>query len=80
MKDLKKVIQFLKNQKSVLYYYQYFGNKDWDIDIGAVIKDKKELKELIQEIKQNFGEIINFKEIYMIEKIFKEELPQGVFD
>lgn len=79
-KDFEKIIQFLKNQKSVFYYYQYFGNKDWDIDIEAIIKNKKELKELIQEIKQNFGEIINFKEIYMIEKIFKEELPQGVFD
>jgi len=79
-KDHKKIIQFLENQKSVFYYYQYFGNKDWDIDIGAIIKHKKELKELIQEIKQKFGEIINFKEIYMIEKIFKEELPKGVFD
>lgn len=79
-KDHEKIIQFLEDQKSVFYYYQYFGNKGWDIDIGALIKHKKELKELIQEFKQKFGEIINFKEIYMIEKIFKEELPLGVFD
>jgi len=75
----KKIKSFLRSQPSVFYYYQYFGNKEWDIDIGIAIKEKKELKKIISELKENFGEIINFKEIYLIEKIFKEELPEGIF-
>ncbi len=74
-----KIKSFLKAHKKVLYYYQYYGNKGWDIDIGLFIKDKQELKGFIRELKEKFGEIINFKEMYMIDKIYKEELPKGLF-
>ncbi len=50
-----KIIQFLEKNPTVFYYYQYLGNKEWDIDIGAIIKNKKELKKLLQELKEYFG-------------------------
>lgn len=75
----QKILSFLKQHPNTFYYYHYYGNKDWDIDIGAFIKRKSELKGLFRDLKNNYGNEIEFKETYIVEELFKEELPKIIF-
>ena len=79
-KIYEKIISFLELQDFVFYYYQYLGNKEWDIDVGIFLENKKELKLFLQKLKDSFGESINFKDIYLIDKLYKEEMPEGIFE
>lgn len=74
-----KITSFLKSHPNVFYYYSYHGNRDWDIDIGAFNKEPNGLKTIFRDLKKQFGDIIEFKDTYIIEKIYKEELPNAVF-
>ncbi len=71
-----KVLSFLRSCPNVFYFYHYFGNSGWDIDVGVAIRKKEELKSVVQELKSL---PVGFREMYMIEKVYKEELPEGVF-
>ncbi len=79
LKSQGKLMLFLRENKRVFYYYLYTGNKDWDVDVGIIKEKHDDLKNFIRELKQYFGEIINLKEIYLIDEIHKEELPEGLF-
>jgi DNA-binding Lrp family transcriptional regulator len=79
IREYDKIESFLINHPNIFYYYKYNGNKEWDFDIGIISKDKIEFKKTIHDIKEFIGDIIEFKDIYLLDEILKEELPKGVF-
>lgn len=76
--ELKK---FLKENKKVKYFYKHIGNPNWDLDIGLLIKNSKELREFLIEIKDKFGEYMEINDVYLIPEAIKENiLPDAVFE
>lgn len=75
--ELKK---FLRNNKHAIYFYKYFGNENWDLDIGLIVKNSLELREFILELREYFGDIIKIHDLYVVvEEIKGDYAPSGVF-
>ncbi len=78
--DFSKLRKFLKENEKVKYFYKHIGNPNWDLDIGLLIKNSKELREFLIKIKDKFGEYIEINDIFLIPEAIKENiLPEGVF-
>jgi len=72
--------RFLRNNKHVTYFYKYFGNENWDIDIGLIVKNSLELRNFILELREDFGDIVKINDIYVIvEETKGDYAPEGVF-
>ena len=72
--------QFLKQHKMVIYYYKYLKNKEWDFDIGIIVKNSLELRDFILELKEYFGDILKIHDSYsVIEELKGNYAPEGIF-
>lgn len=77
----KKLISYLTQHPSVIYYYTYLGQQNWDIDIGMIVKNIEDLRKLIIDIKKEFGEFIKIYDIFMNPKMIKDNVaPVGIFE
>ncbi len=74
-----KIIRFIGNIDPIVYYCKYFDNKEWDIDLGLITEKRSVLRKMIRELKEQFQEKINFREIYFVDRVIKEGLPKGIF-
>src|SRR3989344_2738138 len=73
--ELKK---FLRFYKYVNYFYKYFGNEYWDLDIGLLVKNSLELREFILELREYFGDVVKINDIYIIvEELKGNYAPKG---
>ena len=71
---------FLREHKSVIYFYKYLGNENWDIDIGVIAKNSLELREFILELREKFGDIVKIHDIYIVDEELKGNYaPAGIF-
>lgn len=78
---VKLLKSFLRQSKNVVYFYEYLGNENWDLDVGVIVKDSLELREFILEMKEKFGNIIKINDIYsIIEESKGNYAPEGVFN
>ncbi|MCC7552837.1 Lrp/AsnC family transcriptional regulator [Candidatus Micrarchaeota archaeon] len=75
----KKLYSFLRQHPKVIYYYNYLGHENWDLDIGLIISNSLELRKFIIDIRKNFGEIIKLYDIYILTEIFKNYYPKNIF-
>ncbi len=72
---------FLRKNKKVKYFYKHIGNPNWDLDIGLLIKNSKELREFLIEIKNSFGENMEIHDIYLVPEATKENIaPDIIFE
>lgn len=73
--------QFFKQQQSVIYYYKYLKHKNWDFDIGVIVKNSLELRGFILDLKEHFGDILKINDTYSITEELKWQYsPEGIFD
>ncbi len=78
--EFSRLRKFLKENKKVKYFYRHMGNPEWDLDIGLLIRNQKELREFLIELKNLFGNQIEIHDLYFILEATKENiLPSGVF-
>jgi len=76
--ELKK---FLRANKHVIYFYKYFGNENWDLDIGLIVKNSLELRNFILELREDFGDTTKIQDLYVIvEETKGDYAPEGVFN
>lgn len=79
--NFAKLKKFLIENQKVKYFYKHLGNPDWDLDIGLLIKDSKELRGFLIEIKDKFGEDIEVNDVFLTPEAIKENiLPDIVFN
>lgn len=78
LSDRKKIYQFLITHKKVCSYLDYIG--DPFIEFGIFVKNPYEVREIIQELRQNFpqSDIIDF--FMSQEDLLSYGLPKCVFD
>lgn len=77
--DKKKFLEFIKTHKKIIFYYEYLGHENWDIDLGIIAKNSDDLRKVILEIKQYFGEEISMENMYLVAGLVKDNiLPEGV--
>jgi len=77
----KILINFLRQSKDVIYFYEYLGNENWDIDIGIMVQNSLQLRDFILQLKEKFGDIIKIYEIYaLIEESKGNYAPEGIFE
>jgi Lrp/AsnC family transcriptional regulator, leucine-responsive regulatory protein len=71
---------FLRSNPRVFYYYKYLGNEHWDLDIGILAKNSKDLRDIIMEFRNKFGTWIKIHDIYTNLEIMKANIaPKGIF-
>ena len=72
--------EFLRNNLNVIYFYNYLGNENWDMDIGVVVKNSLDLRDFINKLRERFGDIIKIHDIYTIVELSKGNItPKGIF-
>ena len=76
-----KLTQFLKQNKSVIYYYKYLKHKAWDLNVGIIVKNSLELRGFLLELKEHFSDTLKFCDSYIIiEELKGNYAPKGVFE
>ena len=76
--DLKS---FLRTHPRIIYFYKYLGQEDWDLDIGVIAKNSRDLREVIVEFRSGIGRMMKIKEIFTNVEILKGDIvPKGVFE
>lgn len=70
--DSDKIIKFGETHKNVIFILKYFGKNQFDFEIE--IKDKKELQNLIVELRNNF-DIENLQIISLLEDLELNHYP-----
>lgn len=77
----EELSRFLRENKKAIYFYNYLGNENWDIDIGLIIRNSDELRDFIIELREKFGDMIKIHDLYVIVEESKGNYsPEGVFD
>lgn len=77
----KKIEDFLKKSKQVIYHYHYLGNENWDVDLGIIVQDTEELRNFIIEFREKLSDSIKIHDVYIVLDVYKENiLPKGVFE
>lgn len=76
----KNFISYLRNHKNIWFYYKYLGQETWDMAIGAFVKDPQELRDILMELKSNFGKLLKIHDMFLVTHIIKDNIaPEGVF-
>lgn len=74
-----KLKEFLRRNPRVVYFYKYLGNENWDIDIGILAKNSRDLREVIMEFRKEVGGA-KIHDIYATLDIIKANVaPKGIF-
>ena len=76
--DFSKFKKFLRERKEVKYFYKHIGNPEWDLDIGLLVKNSKELREFLIELKNLFGNYMEINDIYLVPEATKENIAPDV--
>ncbi len=76
----KKFLAYLAAHPRIMYYYHYLGQENWDMDIGVIVKDVRELRNVLVGIRKDFGDTVKIYNIMMNPDIIKDDIaPEGVF-
>lgn len=79
--DEARLFGYIRNHKNTLFYYKYFGNENWDLDVGFIGKDSGEFRRFLLEFKEVFGASLRVHDIYIINEITKDNVaPAGLFN
>ncbi len=72
---------FIRMHPRTLYFYRYFGQNSWDIDIGIIAKNSKDLREVIMKFRNELGDMIKIQDIYTTLEVLKANIaPKGIFN
>ncbi|OGJ19982.1 hypothetical protein A3K73_03415 [Candidatus Pacearchaeota archaeon RBG_13_36_9] len=75
-----KVKDYFKENKKVVFFYQYKKSGIYDFDIGVLIKNSRELREFINELRRKFYEDIKIIDTFLVlEESSSHKLPRTVF-
>lgn len=75
-----KLRTFIREDIRALYFYRYIGNENWDLDIGIIVEDELKLREFLLELREFFGDAIEFNDLYIVLEERKPYLPDIVFE
>ncbi len=79
LSDLSKLSQmheFAKTHRDIVYRMRTIGGPDYEIEI--MVKDTKEMKKIVQEIRTKFPNIIQHYRFHRLEYTIKQEYLPGV--
>ena len=55
-------------------------NKEWDFDVGIIVRNSLELRDFILELREHFGDVLKIHDSYsVIEELKGNYAPEGVF-
>lgn len=76
----KELQEFVRQHPQTLFSFYYKGLGQWDADIGIFVKKPTEVRTIIMQLKEQFGEHLQIQNMYIIGDIIKENVtPEGVF-
>jgi Lrp/AsnC family leucine-responsive transcriptional regulator len=77
----KNLKNYLETSKKVAFYYRYSKTGAHDFDIGITVKNSSELRDFINELRNNFyGEIKIYDIFLVLEEVSSQKLPLIVFE
>ncbi len=77
----KNLKNYLKTDKKVAFYYKYSKTGNYDFDVGIIAKNSSELREFINELRNNFYEEIRIYDTFLVlEEVSSHKLPLIVFE
>ena len=72
--------QFLRQNSKVIYFYNYLGHENWDLDVGVIVKNSIDLREFILELREKFGDVLKIYDLYVtVEESKPNQAPTGIF-
>ncbi len=72
--------KFARNSKKAIYFYHYFGNENYDFDIGILAKNALDLRDFILELR-NTGVPIKIHDLYTLPEVIRPDIaPEGIFE
>jgi DNA-binding Lrp family transcriptional regulator len=75
----KQLVDFFKNEPIVFFFMKTLGKETFHIDLIA--KNPNEIEEFIEKIRENFGEILESKDLFLMsEQIKIDYFPKGIFE
>lgn len=76
-----QIKSFLRSNLKVIYFYKYFGHENWDMDIGIIAKNSRELREIITDFRNNIGRMMIIHDVYHTLEIVKANMAsKGIFE
>lgn len=76
----KEIKSFFSTFPQVVYFYKYIGNENWDTDIGLLVKDQVDLRNFLNKLRRQVGDIIKIHDIYSISEEIKPNIvPKEIF-
>jgi DNA-binding Lrp family transcriptional regulator len=77
----EKLTAFLRKNMKVIYFYRYLGQENWDMDIGVIAENSRELRKFLIELREEAGNIVKIRDIFTNSEILKPDVaPKGVFE
>ncbi len=77
----KKIKNYFRENKKVVFFYQYTKSGIYDFDMGILIKNSGELRGFINELRSKFYEDIEIIDTFLVlEEISSHKLPRAVFE
>ncbi len=75
-----KIKDYFRENKKIVFFYQYKKSGIYDFDIGVLIKNSGELREFINELRNKFYEDIEIIDTFLVlEESSSHKLPRSVF-
>jgi len=75
-----KLKSYLKVSKKVIFYYHYNKSGIYDFDIGVMVKDSSDLREFINQIRNDFyDEIKIINSFLVLEEVSSHNLSRVIF-
>ena len=75
------LINYLKNDKRVIFYYNYDKLSNYDFDVGIIMKNSSELRLFINKLRSSFYDKIKIIDTFVVlEEISSHNLPEIIFE
>lgn len=76
----KKLAEFFKAHKRIVFYNKYLGGT-WDYDVGLIVRNSIELRDFINEFRTNFSDAAKISDVFItLEETSGYKMPRGVFE
>ena len=79
--DNETLLNYLREHSQVYFFYSHLGQDEWNLDLGIFTTSSADLRSFLVELKSEFGSILKLQNIYLVDKILKDNVaPSGLFD
>jgi Lrp/AsnC family leucine-responsive transcriptional regulator len=76
----KRLKDYFRGHPNIIFYYRYLGGS-WDYDLGIIVKNSGELREVINDFRNKFSDTAKIADVFIVlEEATGYKLPKGVFE